>query len=553
LGRVLRELPETLDQAYGQTLDSIDKANPGHSHHLFQCLTAAVRPLRVEELAQVLAIDFGARVNSGWRMMDQQAKPVLSTCSRLISIDSSQVVQFSDFSVKEYLTSKRLADSSGDDSRHHITLQSAHMTLAQACLGVLLSLNDQSKRSSLGDFPFAKYAANHWGDHVRFKRVSFESRIRDTLEHFLRGDKPHWNAWHRFRDDDKRLSPSADVIPTPLFYAAFYGLSETVKRLIEKHPEHVNPRGHSAATPLYGALMGNQFDVAQLLYDYRANVNIQDSSGRTLLHVASQAPDHVVPASKILRWLLDHKANVHMQDEANKTPLHVAAAKGSPEIISMLISREAKIDAKDKDGRTPLHAAVGRQSLAAIQTLISHRADVNFRDKKGKTPLHLAVHLRQFHIAQELLGPKTRVSKEDEEGNTPLHVAAELEDPSIAHLLIRHGADVDARNKKHSTPLHVAVHHMRHPTVLALIDKKADINAKDHKGKTPLHVAHDRGHDDIAKVLLKYNAKPNILDSLGRVAYKGEKPDSHFSNIRVLIVDIPGPHGSPASSNRFLP
>src|ERR1700730_15030431 len=105
---ILDELPETLDETYERILRSINKANREHAHRLLQCLTVAIRPLRVEELAEVLAVDFSAahrgvitKVNPYWRWTDQhQAVP--STCSSLIAIVNDrglQVGQFSHFSV----------------------------------------------------------------------------------------------------------------------------------------------------------------------------------------------------------------------------------------------------------------------------------------------------------------------------------------------------------------------------------------------------------------------------------------------------------------------
>jgi hypothetical protein len=115
---ILEELPETLDETYKRVLKEINKANREHARRLLQCLTVALRPLRVEELAEVLAIDFDASAHGGipqlnpkWRWADQH-QAVLSTCSSLIAIVDNgdhQVVQFSHFSVKEYLTSDRLA------------------------------------------------------------------------------------------------------------------------------------------------------------------------------------------------------------------------------------------------------------------------------------------------------------------------------------------------------------------------------------------------------------------------------------------------------------
>ena len=59
--------------------------NQDHAHRLLQCLTVAIRPLRVEELAEILAFDFeeapGAtpKLNEDWRWEDRQ-RAVLSTC-----------------------------------------------------------------------------------------------------------------------------------------------------------------------------------------------------------------------------------------------------------------------------------------------------------------------------------------------------------------------------------------------------------------------------------------------------------------------------------------
>jgi hypothetical protein len=155
-----------------------------------QCrLTVAIRPLRGEELAGVLAVDLDAalregipKVNADWRWEDQH-QALLSTCSSLIAIvndGGSQIVQFSHFSIKELLTSERLANPKRDVSRCHIPLEPAHAILAQACLTVLLHLDDRCDLSNVGDFPLAEYATNRWDDHVVFEKVS--SRIRDTLD-----------------------------------------------------------------------------------------------------------------------------------------------------------------------------------------------------------------------------------------------------------------------------------------------------------------------------------------------------------------------------------
>jgi preprotein translocase subunit Sss1 len=55
---LLEELPESFDETYERVLKEISKPNRDYTRRLLQCLVVAIRPLRVEELADILAIDF---------------------------------------------------------------------------------------------------------------------------------------------------------------------------------------------------------------------------------------------------------------------------------------------------------------------------------------------------------------------------------------------------------------------------------------------------------------------------------------------------------------
>ena len=58
------------------------------------------------------------------------------------------------------------------------------MIMAQACLGILIRLDDHVDEESIDTFPFARYAADHIGDHVEFGDVLL--RIQDEI-----ADKPN--------------------------------------------------------------------------------------------------------------------------------------------------------------------------------------------------------------------------------------------------------------------------------------------------------------------------------------------------------------------------
>ena len=111
--KALNELPTTLDETYERVLREIPKEKRQHAHRLFQCLVVAIRPLRAEELAELFAIEFdrgaGSSLKEGWRP-ESPEDAVLSACSTLIAVienSGSKIVQFSHFSVKEYLTDRK--------------------------------------------------------------------------------------------------------------------------------------------------------------------------------------------------------------------------------------------------------------------------------------------------------------------------------------------------------------------------------------------------------------------------------------------------------------
>jgi hypothetical protein len=167
-----------------------------------------------------------------------------------VESDESRIVQFSHFSVKEFLTSTRLATSSGGVSHYHIALEPAHTILAQACMSVLLRFDNWVKPSDVGNSsPLAKYAAEHWVAHVQFGKAS--SCLRKAMEYLFDPDKPYFRAWLQLHDIDTDppgftfhpFAPREKSRATPLYYAALCGFQDLVEHLIVNNPEHVNATG----------------------------------------------------------------------------------------------------------------------------------------------------------------------------------------------------------------------------------------------------------------------------------------------------------------------
>ena len=458
LRQYMNELPETLDETYERILKGINKAQKDNAHRLLQCLTVAVRPLLVEELAELLAFDFQASNPGGiptlkedWRWDDQE-EAVLSTCSSLIAIirsGSSRIVQFSHFSVKEYLTSSRLAQSPhGDVSRFRIDLEPAHTIMAQACLATLLRVGEDGGKSHENGFPLVKYAAEHWADHAKFGKVS--SRVREGMEDLFDGsNQPHFAAWLQAHDIDEDWSsfsphPRDAAVGSPLYYAAFCGFYDLAEWLITKRSEQVNAHGGRILSPLSAALYKKHFRVADLLYSHGAVVDVQGNVEHTPLFVASFRGQ-----VDIVRWLLDHGADANARARYGFTPLFYAAYAVNLDAVQVLLEHNADVNSQSANSETPLFGVFtgpsGRREpdgkvAEVVRRLLEHGADPNISARFHKTPLHQASFLGSLEAARLLLSYGANVDEKDGSGSTPFQLATSKGHEEMTKLLLEHGA-----------------------------------------------------------------------------------------------------------------
>jgi len=428
--RTLKELPESLDETYERILKEIKEPNRKHARRIFQCLAVAIRPLRVEELAEILAVNFDdssgiAKLKPSWRLDDKE-QALLSSCSSLITIvttSKSRVVHFTHFSVKEFLTSSRLAASSGSDdvSRYHIALESAHTTLGQACLSVLLRSGNPPRNGIQQTSPLARYAARHWVTHAQFEGVS--SSLRKPMEYLFDLDKSYFAAWLKLYDVDDGSGvssphpycPRTKLDATPLYYAALCGFRDLAEHLIGKYPQQVNARGGYYVTPLVAALADEHFEVAELLLLHGAgqSVNARGNHKRTPLHSAAYHGQ-----VRVVRLLLNHSANVNYHNASGWTALHYLGAT-----------------CDDRKGPN-----VPRKLAIIARLLLKNGADVDARNHIGKTPLHVAAYGGEVEVARVLLEAGANVNKEDDDGRTPFRCALERKQNEIIALLSEHGA-----------------------------------------------------------------------------------------------------------------
>ena len=511
----LDELPVTLDETYERTLREIRDTNSEYARRLLLCVAVASRPLQVEELAEILAFEFDGPIPTFHEecRLKNPVKAVLSTCPTLLSVveaedQYSKVIQFTHFSVKEFLTSTRFAAKFDSISgRYHISMTPAHTLMTQACVGMLLHLNQNITRDSLTRFPFAKYAAEHWFEHARFEGVSQNAgegvkqlfdRTRPYLSIWLWIHDPTVGSWLRREEAAQPFPPRG----TPLHYAAFCGLHDIAKVLATDYPKDVNSRNiDDASTPLHLSSRKGHVDLVRMLLEHGAGVSAQDKDGWTPLHWAL-CEGHVNVA-----WMLvERGADVSVQSKDGWSPLHWASSEGHVEEARMLIERGANVSAQGKDGRTPLHWALCDGHVNVALMLVEHGADVSTQANDGRTPLHWALCEGYVDVVRMLIERGADVSLQAEDGTTPLHLASRNGDVDVARMLVERGADVSAQAKDRWTPLHWALCDGQADVAQMLVEHGADVSAQAVDGRTPLHWASSEGHVDVARMLVERGA-----------------------------------------------
>jgi len=195
--------------------------------------------------------------------------------------------------------------------------------------------------------------------------------------------------------------------------------------------------------------------------------------------------------------------------------------------------------AEPSHGRTGLHLAACANDDATIKHLISYGADCDQTDLEGRTPYMKAAEYGHVQALKALLegALDPDLSLRDLDGNNICNYClhATKRHQECLNLAIKYGANVHVCDNDGSSLLSKATSEGLDKGVKTLLNAGVEVNQQNEStGKSALHIACEKGLEECARLLLKFNANPNCYNFKNVSAAHSASANGHLSVLQIL-------------------
>lgn len=288
----LDRLPKDLNETYVQALERLMKHHDDEEiiqiQRLFRWLVHAARPLDIEEMAEVIAVDFGQDTFDLSAVVTEPME-LLVFGESFVALSGSkhQYLHLSHYSVKEFLLSDYCLLKI---PRFYMDATRSNAEIARVCLTALcfkeFATDPGQDTAAPKECPHLyTYAASHWMDHYETARES-ESCPRDLAASLLISDpvSPNFMFMRRF------LGKSNNYLP--IHFCAQFGLAYFLQEILNSGVD-IDIESEPYGSPLNFAAKHDRPLVNEFLLDHGANVN------RIASHMSQGS------ANNCLHWSMD--------------------------------------------------------------------------------------------------------------------------------------------------------------------------------------------------------------------------------------------------------
>ncbi|EAT85426.2 hypothetical protein SNOG_06775 [Parastagonospora nodorum SN15] len=534
LRKSLATLPRTLDQTYDRILFTISEEYSEYAMRILQWLTFSARPLSVEEMAEVVAIDVARDPAFDRDEVLEDPLEVLNICSSLVTITRSeadgtsrpaqQIIALAHYSVQEYLVSDRIKQ--GSAKQYNVGA------------GTILIKAGAEVDAQNGDYA--------------------SSEGHELIVKMLLDNKANINA-------------QGGKYSNALQAAAAAGHQAIVQLLLDNGAD-VNRQGGLYGNALNAAAAECHATIVKLLLENAAEISRHDDQGKSVLHHATNS---AYCTHTLVEFLLSQGAPANTIDMENMTPLHYSVKLGHERIAGLLLDNGVSIDAgvhrktcsrntvktdpscrmsipESKPdiscisaGLTPLHFAALAGNSVMTKFLLKRGADPNALSEYNESPMHLT-------LRKTLHGPKYADDWTNQDWRVEnLLDFLDFEDETDAiHADIRTHREgvLDAMFADVRTSLTIRDHHHDHPLhcveygkfgsvemVEKLVSRGANPFERNMKQQSALHLASQAGNHDAVAVLLSLGVELALTDSEGLHALHHAARSGNHQTINILL------------------
>ncbi|XP_049536804.1 serine/threonine-protein phosphatase 6 regulatory ankyrin repeat subunit B isoform X1 [Anopheles darlingi] len=334
----------------------------------------------------------------------------------------------------------------------------------------------------------------------------------------------------------------------PLLLAVEAGNQSMCRELLSSQTaDQLKATTTNGDTALHLAARRKDVEMARILIDYGANVDVQNGEGQTALHIAAAEGDEAM-----VKYFYTVRASAGITDFQDRTPMHLAAENGHASIIEILADKyRASIYERTKDGSTLMHIASLNGHAECATTLFRKGVYLHMPNKGGARSIHTAAKYGHVGIISTLLNKGEKVDVPTNDHYTALHIAVQSAKPAVVETLLGFGAEVHVRGGRlRETPLHIAARvRDGDRCALMLLKSGAGANKTTDDGQTPVHVAAKNGNTLTLDLLLEDNGDPLIKSNVGETPLHLGARNCHPQIVKHLIDFVMMKHGKEVLRN----